>query len=521
MAILNTMLPTNLTEYPNSFKRQGAFPLERYSVFYAIAADEEKGISASSAYQEALNYARNNPIAYVGQVVSVVTVTGDAAAVDVYKIVQKVTETGVVHELELVGDAEAITAANAAIEGLASRIQAAEASITLLQDIVNGKGEGETREKGLTEKVAEAQTLLGTLNTNVGTNTSAIAALRTDVDKNTGDIAGHLTRIAALEDTRATKDEVATAKSEAIAAAKTEAENQISAVVTQYLTGDGAADTIDTLNEIAQWIADDQAGAAKVISDVQAILADYLTSSDKEALQGSINTVDGKFAGVNQAITDLEGKIGTLPEGSDTVVAFVNAAIDALKIGDYAKVSALNELAGTVSTLSGRVDTVAGDVATNAADILKLQGKLAGLGDTDTVLSLLNGKVDKVEGSRLINATEIAILSKLSLNNGQVEIGGTVAAGSVTGLPQRIADILDSTAEDEGKLLEGKVDERHLSKDVADLINGAVQTSSLNADEFETADNTLYIKNVNISKLTQDEGDWLILNGGDSTNNWN
>ena len=40
MAILNVRIPTNLTEYPNSFKRQGSFPLEAYSVFYDIANDE-------------------------------------------------------------------------------------------------------------------------------------------------------------------------------------------------------------------------------------------------------------------------------------------------------------------------------------------------------------------------------------------------------------------------------------------------------------------------------------------------
>ena len=58
MAILNIKLPTNLTEYPNSFKRQGSFPLEAYSVFYAIA--------------DAKNYAKNNPIAYVGQIITVI-----------------------------------------------------------------------------------------------------------------------------------------------------------------------------------------------------------------------------------------------------------------------------------------------------------------------------------------------------------------------------------------------------------------------------------------------------------------
>ena len=58
MAILNTGLPTNITEYPNSFKRQGAFPLERYSVFYSL--------------NDAQDYAKENSLAYVGQYLVVV-----------------------------------------------------------------------------------------------------------------------------------------------------------------------------------------------------------------------------------------------------------------------------------------------------------------------------------------------------------------------------------------------------------------------------------------------------------------
>ena len=45
--------PKNLTEYPNSFKRQGAFPLEMYSVFTSL--------EAAKAYAE-----DPNSVAYVG-----------------------------------------------------------------------------------------------------------------------------------------------------------------------------------------------------------------------------------------------------------------------------------------------------------------------------------------------------------------------------------------------------------------------------------------------------------------------
>ena len=53
MATIIENLPSNVTEYPNSFKRQGAFPLERYSVFNSLEAAQE--------------YATESPIAYVTQ----------------------------------------------------------------------------------------------------------------------------------------------------------------------------------------------------------------------------------------------------------------------------------------------------------------------------------------------------------------------------------------------------------------------------------------------------------------------
>ena len=58
----------NVTEYPNTFQRQGAFPLEKYSLF--------------SSKSEAETYAKTNPLSYVGQVISIV----EGGAVTVWKI---------------------------------------------------------------------------------------------------------------------------------------------------------------------------------------------------------------------------------------------------------------------------------------------------------------------------------------------------------------------------------------------------------------------------------------------------
>lgn len=451
MAILNTVLPSNITEYPNSFKRQGAFPLERYSVFYDIKDDNDD--VTSTAKQEALNYAKTNPVAYVGQIVSVVDVVDNVASVDVYKIVQKYIEGKIVHDLERVGDAQAITAANAAITALAEKIEDAEDSIVTLQEIVNGKGEGEDRQKGLVEK----------LNDHITATTE------------------YGSRLGELEANSATKDQVSTAKAEAIQTA------------VERVLGEGVNADFDTLKEVADWILSDTTGAANIITRLSNIEKDYLVAEDKTELQNNINTVDGKFTDVNDAITDLNTLIGTLPTGSTNVVAYINSAIDGLKIGDYAKVSQLE-------ALSDEVQSVKTDVSQNKTDIADINKKLEGLPADKTILELLNDKLSvPTDGSRLINTEEAAILSKLSLNDGQVEIGGNVAAGNITGLPQKIADILADNTSGEGALLNSKVSSRHLDSSLIEAITG----------------------DINISRLEQTEGDWLILNGGNASGTFN
>ena len=58
MAILLTERPKNLTEYPNSFKRQGAFPLDSTLCWYSLDA--------------AKAYAQTDKTAYVGQIITVI-----------------------------------------------------------------------------------------------------------------------------------------------------------------------------------------------------------------------------------------------------------------------------------------------------------------------------------------------------------------------------------------------------------------------------------------------------------------
>lgn len=169
------------------------------------------------------------------------------------------------------------------------------------------------------------------------------------------------------------------------------------------------------------------------VDRIGAIEADYLKAADKTELQGNIDTVSGKVTtligedagksaraiaaeelakqlitadakesldtlaeiaawiqnhpddatAMNEAIVALQAKVDT---GDKTVSAYVTDAINALAIGDYAKVADLNTLAGRVSTIEADYLKVAdkyddtalkGRVAAIEADYLKAADKTA------------------------------------------------------------------------------------------------------------------------------------------------
>lgn len=100
--------------------------------------------------------------------------------------------------------------------------------------------------------------------------------------------------------------------------------------VDTFFEGTGAADVIDTLEDLVNYINTHED------VDVPAILAD-------------IQDLEDKLAGVDT-----------------TVAAYVQNAIDALKIGDYAKAADLTAIAGRVSTIEGKVADWDGEIGAKA-----------------------------------------------------------------------------------------------------------------------------------------------------------
>jgi len=130
--------------------------------------------------------------------------------------------------------------------------------------------------------------------------------------------------------------------------------DDLKATVDAFLTGDGTEAALDSLKELIAYIeSHDDTDIAGILEDIQAI--------------------EVKLAGIDS-----------------TVAAYVTAAIDALKIGDYAKASELTALAGRVEALEAKpFDTYATKTEVEAVD-----GKFADYTTTSDLTGLLADKAD-------------------------------------------------------------------------------------------------------------------------------
>ena len=193
----------------------------------------------------------------------------------------------------------------------------------------------------------------------------------------------------------------------AIATAKQEA---IEAVL------DGVTDDFDTLKEVAAWIASDTTASAELVTRVSDIEADYLKAADKtelagkiktaqdaaDAAQGEVDALEGVVATKAAAsdvtalagrVTTAEGEIDTLQSEMDTaegkitaletkvgdekVVDRINSAIEALKIGDYAKAADLTAAVARIAQNEADIDALEGRMDTAEEDIIALEEEIA------------------------------------------------------------------------------------------------------------------------------------------------
>lgn len=416
--------------FPLNFRRGNPNPLDNSSVWASLEA--------------AKNYAATDPVAYVGQILTVVDHVNNVATV--YAIQD---EAGNLKKVGTspVGDESTITVAG---DGTVSLYGVSGLELTRTDDggqttkityqplLVDGKltwvEPSSTTVEGLATEIQSLKTRVDTVESS---NNTAIEGINSKI----GTVTEGKTVVEMINDakTEATYDDtalsgrVATIEGDYLKAAdKTAIENKMATDIATAKTeaietvlGEAVPEDFDTLKEIAAWIQSDTTASAQLVTRVTNIENDYLKGADKTELQGKIDA--------------LESFVGTLPEGatSTTVIAYIKEVVDGIKIGDYAKAADLTALTNRVKTLEdvGAEKNIINSVDTEQFTVdenRKLTMKPIAIDKVTGLSAAIDSKVDKVEGSRLISSDEATKLEKLVLSaDGTVEISGEINASNV------------------------------------------------------------------------------------------
>lgn len=541
--------------FPLNFRRGNPNPLDNSSVWASLEA--------------AQNYATNDPVAYVGQILTVVdnaqgtatvysiqdeagtlkkvgtTPVGDGLTIEVVdgqiKLKGAATaETGAQPRIKSDGSIEWIVPSTETVDGLQAAVSGLQSDVSTLQtDMGNVKSTLGNSESGLVKDVADNASGIEAINTKIGnvaegkTIVEMISDAQTEATYDDTALAGRVSAIEGDYLKAADKTALETKMATDIATAKTEA--------IETVLGEAVPEDFDTLKEVAAWIQSDTTASAELITRVTNIENDYLKGTDKIALQGEIDA--------------LETFVGTLPEGavSTNVVAYIQEVVDALKIGDYAKVADLTALTTRVSTAEGKITALeevgaekniiasvdtnqfAIDESRNLTLLDIAMGKVTGLSDA------LNGKVDKIEGYSLLSPTDKTKLDALIIGESGVEISGKVNAANVEGLGNwlttnrdTVPGLFDTTSSSKLSGIEAgaQVNDLEVVKIAGTALPisdkavdipmataealGVVLSSTAENKITVGVDGTMEVNSVNVNKLTQTEGEFLILNGGSS-----
>ena len=414
----------------------------KWNVGVSIARINPLPLDVNSVFEslEALDtYVKTNPLAYPGQLVSVI----GEDELSAYHITS-VGESGVYTKLAA-STASGDLAADVA--SLQSKVGTLTSDLDALEAAVGTVTPGKT----VVEMIADAQA----------------AATYDDTE-----LAG---RVTTVENTVTTLVGEDTSKS-----ARTIASEEVAKIVA------GADASYDTLKEIADWISSHKTDATAM----------------------------------NSAITALEGIVdGIGGEGEKaTVVAYVTDAIEALKIGDYAKAADLTTLAGRVTELENvgaqanviesiKVNGTVQDITDKAVDI-SVPTRLNQLEGYTALTDDIAKKVDAVAGKSLVDDTLVTKLSSLA--------NIKTVSSALTISEQGQLDIA-SISPDKVTGLEALIEEIH-SPIATDALAGLVMANPTENGVDVAVDGKMSVHSVNVNKLVQTDGEELILNGGNAGN---
>lgn len=179
--------------------------------------------------------------------------------------------------------------------------------------------------------------------------------------------------------------------------------------------------------------------------------------------------------------------------------------------------------------------TEAGQLTLNAAAAPEINGSnISNIAITNVVglEAALNSKVAAEEGKSLVSNTLITKLGNLAeiksvsgefaLTDGELSVNA-IAADKITGLPDALTDIATlkgaqssyvKSVNVNGTALELNAEQGVNIPVATDSVLGVVKSASGDNKVAVAADGTMSVASVNITSLSQNEGEWLEINGG-------
>ena len=420
-------------DFAVAFNRQTAFPLDAKSYFESYA-------SAVAAAQTADEAGSKKSVYYYGQVVSVVE--NGTAKLYIIQPDKTLKEAGgeiVINEnvfakdengkLDLLGFAAA-TAGAQLVKGSDGKIswvapsgttvEGLDTRLTVVENAINGTGEGETRAPGLVEKIGTLETNLANVYTKeeVNQKLSSVLNYKGSVD-NYSDLPAD-----------AVKGDVYNVKNADTVHGVKAGDN----VAYDGTSWDVLAGTI----EMSGYLTKTEAETTYVAKEegktlISAELIEKLTNMNADGEKNVINAVSEEFS------IDAETRTLSLATGKITQ----------------------DKIAGLAEALAKKVDAEAGK----------------GL-STNDFTNDLKSKLDAIEAGAQANVIENVSMNGEALVIAEKGVNIPLATNTTVGV------------------IKG-----------SDVENGVV------IDEQGAAS----VKNLNVGKLVQTDGDWLILNGGNST----
>lgn len=420
-------------DFAVAFNRQTAFPLDAKSYFESY----DSAVAAAQAADEA---GSKKSVYYYGQVVSVVE--NGAAKLYIIQPDKTLKEAGgeiIINEnvfakdedgkLDLLGFAAA-TAGAQLVKGSDGKIswvapsgttvEGLDTRLTVVENAINGTGEGETRVPGLVEKVSTLETGLSNVYTKeeVNQKLSSVLNYKGSVD-NYSDLPAN-----------AVKGDVYNVKN------------------ADAIHGVKAGDNVAFDGE--SW--DVLAGTVE--------LSGYLTKTEAET------TYVAKEEGKTLISAELIEKLTNMNADGEKNV--INAVSDEFTIDAETR---------TLSLATGKIaqDKIEGLAEALANKVDAEEGK--GLSANDFTNDL-KGKLDAIEAGAQVNVIENVSMNGEALVIAEKGVNIPLATNTTIGV------------------IKG-----------SDIENGVVID----------AEGAASVKNLNVEKLVQTDGDWLILNGGNST----